>query len=144
MFLDFGEVTLCRGCLVCPTQPYTLVTQRSRDPLVPGKVLMLGNSVPRLLDASFLASGVYPLVVDPGPEACAGFLVERAYAYQHYWVELSLGSLMGSGSAISRGMTRGDCGLRKSLSSLMAGRGCSCFVVWPKGSQHWSLRAVGW
>ena len=27
------------------------------------------NSVPRLLDASFLASGVYPLVVEPGPEA---------------------------------------------------------------------------
>lgn len=65
---------------------------------------MLGNSVPRLLDASFLASGVYPPVVDPGPEAfCAGFLVERAYAYQHYWVELSLGSLMGSGSAIIKG-----------------------------------------
>lgn len=103
MFLDFGEVTLCRGCLVCvPPSPYRSRYPTFQGPTCPRKVLMLGV-VPRLLDASFLASGVYPLVVDPGPEACAGFLVERAYAYQHYWVELSLGSLMGSGSAISKG-----------------------------------------
>ena len=37
MFLDLGEVTLCRGCPVCPTQPYALITQQSRDQLVQGR-----------------------------------------------------------------------------------------------------------
>ena len=50
---------------------------------------------------------------------------------------------MGSGSAVSRDVTRGGCGLRKSLSSLMAGRGCSCFVVWPRGPSTGAYGLLG-
>ena len=48
---------------------------------------------------------------------------------------------------MSRGMSGGGCGLRKSLGSLSAdGWGCvpALLVVWPEASQHWSLQAVGW
>ena len=61
----------------------------------------------------------------------------------HCRVELKLGSLAGSGHAVPRGVTRGSCGLRV-FRSLMVGRGCSCFVVWPQEFQHWSLQALGW
>ena len=62
-----------------------------------------------------------------------------------WWVELGLGPLVGK--AMSRGMSRGSCGLRKSLGSLSTdGWGCvpTQFVVWPEAFQHWSLQAVGW
>ena len=48
-----------------------------------------------------------------------------------WWVELGLGPLVGK--AMSRGMSRGSCGLRKSLGSLSTdGWGCvpTQFVVW--------------
>ena len=52
------------------------------------------------------------------------------------WV---LGPLMG------RAVSRGDCGLRKSLGDLSAGV-CGCgptqLVVWPEASQHLRLQAV--
>ena len=47
------------------------------------------------------------------------------------------------GSAVSRG----SCGLRRSLGSL-SGERWDCvsahLVAWPETSQHWSLQAVGW
>ena len=52
----------------------------------------------------------------------------------HWWVELSLGTL---GRAMSRGMSRGGYGLRRSLGSLSA-NGCGCvptlIFVWPEAS----------
>ena len=51
------------------------------------------------------------------------------------------------GRAMSRGVSRGGCGLRESIGSLSAdGWGCipTQFVVWPEVSQHWSLQVVGW
>ena len=63
----------------------------------------------------------------------------------HWWVELGLGSLVSR--AMSRGMSRGSCGLRKSLGSLSVDA-WSCvlalLVGWPEVSQHWSLQAVRW
>ena len=43
-------------------------------------------------------------------------------------------------------MSRGSCGLRKSLGSVFAdGQGCvpTLLVVWPEASQHWILQATG-
>lgn len=63
----------------------------------------------------------------------------------HWCVELDIGPQVGR--AMSRGMSRGGCGLRKPLGSLSAaGWGCvpTQLVVWPVASQHWSLQAVGW
>ena len=61
----------------------------------------------------------------------------------HWWVELGLGPLVGR--VMSRGLSRGGCGLRKSLGSL-SGWDCvpALFVVWFEESQRWSLQAVGW
>ena len=67
----------------------------------------------RLQDHSFLASGICPLVGEAGLEACAGFLVGGAQS----------GPLMGR--AMSRGMSRDDCGLKKSLASLFT-QGWDC------------------
>ena len=63
----------------------------------------------------------------------------------HWCMELDIGPQVGR--AMSRGMSRGGCGLRKSLGSLSAdGWGCvpTQLVVWLVASQHWSLQAVGW
>lgn len=59
-------------------------------------------------------------------------------------MELDLGSLVYS--AMPRSVSRGGCGLRKSLGSLsFDGWDCvpALLVVWPEVSQHWSLQAVG-
>ena len=48
---------------------------------------------------------------------------------------------------MSRPLVRSSCGLRKCLGSLSAdGWVCALtlLVVWPEGSQHWTLQAVGW
>ena len=63
----------------------------------------------------------------------------------HWWVELGLGPLVGK--ALSGGVSRGGCGLRKTLGSLSAyGWGCvpTQLVVWPAASQHWCLQTIGW
>ena len=60
-------------------------------------------------------------------------------------MDLGPGPLVGR--AVSRGMSKGGCGLRKTLGSLSAdGWGCvpAQFVVCPEASQHWCLWAVGW
>ena len=63
----------------------------------------------------------------------------------HWWVELGLCPLVGRTQ--SRTMSKGGCGLMKSLGSLSTD-GWSCFrthlVVWPEAFQHWGLQAVGW
>ena len=61
----------------------------------------------------------------------------------HWWVELRLGPLVGR--AVPRGMSGGDCGLRKSLGSLSVDAwGCvpALWVAWPEVSPCWSLQAV--
>ena len=58
-----------------------------------------------------------PLLDKAHTEACAGFLVRRAAACP-WWVDLGLGPLVGR--AVSRGMSRGGDGLKKSLGSLSA------------------------
>ena len=62
----------------------------------------------------------------------------------HWRVELGFGFLVNR--AMSRGVSRGGCGLRKSLGSLSAdGWGCvpTKLAVWSKASQHGSLQAFG-
>ena len=62
----------------------------------------------------------------------------------HWWMELGLGPLVGR--TMLRDVSRGGCGLRKSLGSLSAdGWGCIpiLLVVWPEASQHWSLQTIG-
>ena len=49
------------------------------------------------------------------------------------------------GKAMSRGESRGGCGLVKSLGCLSANGQSSVpilLIVWPEVSQHWSLQAV--
>ena len=63
----------------------------------------------------------------------------------YWWVELGLGPLVGR--VMSRPVSRGGCGLRKSSGSLSAeGWGCvpTLLVVWPEASWHWTLHAAGW
>ena len=63
----------------------------------------------------------------------------------HSWLELSLAPLVSR--AISRGMSRGGCGIRKSLGCLSVDEwDCvpAMLVGWPKASQHSSLQAVRW
>ena len=82
---------------------------------------------------------------EAGLEVCAGFLVGGVSTCPLVGGAGSLGPPVGK--AMSRGMSRGGCGLRKSFDSLSAdGWGCIPiqFVVWPEASQHWSLEAVGW
>ena len=55
-------------------------------------------------------------------------------------MRLGIGPLVGK--AESRGMSRGGCGIRKSLGSLSAdGWGCvlALLAVWPEASQHYRL-----
>lgn len=80
--------------------------------------------------------------VDSG--ACAGFVGEGLVP-AHWWVELSLVPLVDR--AMSRSMSRGSCGLRKSLGSLSSdGWGCvpTLLVVLPEASYYWTLQVVGW
>ena len=58
----------------------------------------------------------------------------------HWWVELSLSPLVGR--AMSKGMSRGGCGFRKSLGNLYADEWDlvpALLIVWPETSQHWLL-----
>ena len=61
-----------------------------------------------------------------------------------WWVEMGHGSL--ADRDMSRGVSVGGCGLRKSLGSLS--EGCNCvltfFSVCPEWSQYWSLQVIGW
>ena len=73
---------------------------------------------------------------EAGLEACACFLVGRASVCPLV-VQLGLGPLVDK--AVSNGVSRGVCGLRKSLGSLSVdGWGCvfTFLVVWPEVSQH--------
>ena len=63
----------------------------------------------------------------------------------HWWVELSLVTLVGR--AAQSGMSRGMWAQEDFLSSLSAdgwGYVPALLVVWPEASQHWGLQAVGW
>ena len=91
-----------------------------------------------------LASGVCFLVGEFGSGAYAGFLVGGTGACPLV-VDLGLVSLVGR--AMSMGVFRGVCELSITLGSLSPdGWGCvpTLLVVWPKTSQHWSLKAVVW
>ena len=80
---------------------------------------------------------------EAGLEASAGFLEGEVSACP-LAVELGLGPLVGR--TVSRGVSRGGFGLRKSLGNLSdVGWGCvpAQLVVWPEASQHWRLQAVG-
>ena len=63
----------------------------------------------------------------------------------YWWVELGLGSLVGR--TVSRGISRGGCGLRKYLDGLSVD-GWDCvptqLVVWPEVSQALAPKGVGW
>ena len=78
-----------------------------------------------------------------GLETYAGFLVGGAGACP---LVGGSGSWPSGGQVVSSGVSRGGCGLRKSLESLSADEwDCipALFVIWPE-FQHWSLQAVGW
>ena len=84
-----------------------------------------------------------PPVGEVGLEASASFLWEGPVP-AHWWVVLGPGPLVGK--AMSRGVSIGSCGLRKSLGSLSAGgRGCvpAQLVVWPEAS-HPALAPTGY
>ena len=63
----------------------------------------------RLLNCSFLGSNVCPLVSEAGLVQASW---QEGLVPAHWWVELGLGLLVGR--AMSRGVSRGTCGLRKS------------------------------
>ena len=74
-------------------------------------------------------------------EACAEFLVGGANTCPLVG-GAGLGPLVGR--AVSRGMSRGGCGLRKSLGSLAADEWGYVPALFVETSQHYSLQAVGW
>lgn len=63
----------------------------------------------------FLCPSFYPLLCEAGLESCAGFLVGKGQGLPTGKVDLGLGP--------ARVMSRGVCGLRKSLDSLSADEG---------------------
>ena len=63
----------------------------------------------RLLNCSFLGSSVCPLVSKAGLVQASW---QEGLVPAHWWMELGLGLLVGR--AMSRGVSRGSCGLRKS------------------------------
>ena len=75
MFLNLGEVALCRGCLMC-----LCLSPKGQGPAGPrvGSDLHLQTELHKLQDHSFLVSGVCLLVGEAGLETCAGFLVGGA------------------------------------------------------------------
>jgi len=111
-----------------PTVQSPLVMQRpvSCCSLAPGSVLTsVYGLFHRLRGCSFLACGACPLVGGAGSCPLVGMAVLK------------------DGISVSRG----DCGVRKSLSSLSADRwGCvpPLWLVWPEVSHHCSLQAIGW
>ena len=93
-FLDFGEASLCRRhpmhlSIILPSH-HTV----ARDQVIP--VLFLAWVFGLNMWAtwlSFSCSGVFPLMLEAGLEACASFLVGGASAF-HWWMGLSFGPLL--------------------------------------------------
>ena len=71
MFLDLGEVVLYRGCPMRPssTLPSLALPPKGQRPALPrvASKLLLQTRFYRLLNSSFLVSGIYPLVRGAGP-----------------------------------------------------------------------------
>ena len=75
-------------------------------------------------------------MAEAGLETCAGFLVGGSIACP---LVGGAGSCPSGGQGPVKGVFRGDCGLRKTLSCLSADRwGCvsALLVVWHEASQH--------
>ena len=121
------------------SQQYTpLSSPNDQGPVGPrgGSDLCLQAEFHRHWDCIFLASGVCPLVGEAGLAS----LWEGQIPARSTPVELDLGPLVGR--AMSRGVSGGGCGLRKSLGSLSVdGWDCvpALLVVWPEASQHRNL-----
>ena len=108
------------GDVICVLAVHTpLSSPKGQGPDGPrvGSDLCLWTQLCRLLDHSFLAFGVCCLVGEAVEEFCAGFPMGRACACL---LMGGAGSWLLMGRAVSRGMSRGDSGLRKSLGSLSA------------------------
>ena len=114
-----GDV-LCIPAMYSPLVTQWLGTSWSQDNVWPAFV----DSVCSLQDFSFLASGACPLVVEAGLETCAG---------------VGLGPLVGR--AMSRGVSRGVCGLRKSLGACLLMGGAVSPLSLLFGLRHSSTRA---
>ena len=79
----------------------------------------------RLWDCSFLVSGVCLLVYEAGLKACQASWWEGPVS-ANLWIELCPGPLLNKG--LSRGVSKGGCGFRKSLGSLSADE-WSCVLI---------------
>ena len=113
-----------------------LLSLKGQGPACPrvGSGLHLQNQFFRVWDSNFLAAGVYTLVGE------AGVVLFRILKVGECCFTSEAGPLVDR--AVSRGVSRGGCGLRMSLSTLSAdGWGCipTQLVVRPEMSQHWSL-----
>ena len=80
MFLDLGEVALCRRCPLRPSNALPSRHPRASDPGRVASDLCLQTKFHRLRDCSFLASAVCSLLSEAGLETCAGLLVGRPSA----------------------------------------------------------------
>ena len=81
MFLDFGEVALCRRCHVRPSSALSSHHQGPEVSWSQGSIWpVFADLVCRLQNCSVLASGVCPQVGEAGVEAYAGFLAGGASA----------------------------------------------------------------
>ena len=101
------------------SQQYTpLSSPKGQGPAGPrlGSEMCLWTQFCRLQYCSFLTFGIGPLVDEAGLEFCAGFLAGGGW-----WVELDLGPLVGK--ALLRFISRGGCGLKKTIGSLSANGG---------------------
>ena len=74
MFLDLGEVVLCRGMLYVSNQYTPLLSPKGQEPPGPreGSDLCLQIQFCRLQDCSFLASGVCSLASEAGQSCVEG------------------------------------------------------------------------
>ena len=133
MFLNLGEVSLFRGCSLCH--------QMVRDQLW---------SQSRFWPVCRLSSTDNGTVI-----SYFWFLTPGGWVWFRGLCRVSVGGVgdfslvdgVGSGGQghMSRGMSWGDCGLRKSLGScLMGATVLTLFSVCPEWSPYWSLQLIGW
>ena len=142
-FLDLREVALCRRCAMHLSSILLFHPPKGQGPACPRVVSVLcfltQSAGCRAVVFLLMRSSPHLLVGETDLEACADFLARGVCPCSLLG---GAGSWSSSGRALSRGMYRVSCGLRKSLGSLST-EGWVCVpthLLFSLGaSYHWSL-----
>ena len=144
MFLNLGEVALCRGCPMYHSSTFSSHYPMARNELFLGSFWpVFAHSVLQAVELWFSYSSVCPLVGEAGWEACAGFLERGVGA-------CPLVGWNGSWFSCGQGHVKGRICWWLWAQEVFRQPVCwwvwlcSHSIVWPEKTQHWSLQAVAW